>query len=66
MLKAKTCGRRSVKDKKTNWTLKTKIKSGRTNVQVKILAGARIRTLEHHARFLDALPSQVFTCANQW
>ena len=35
MLKAKTCGRRSVKDKKKNWTLKTKIKSESRNIQVK-------------------------------
>ena len=66
MFKAKICGSRSVEDKKKNWTLKTKLKPGRTNIQVKEIACPRIQSLDHHAHFLDALPShQVFTCGNQ-
>ena len=66
MFKAKICGSRSVEDKKKNWTLKTKIKPGRTNIQVKKIACPRIQSLDHHAHCLDALPShQVFTCGNQ-
>ena len=51
-----------LKTRKKNWTLKTKIKPGRTNIQVKKIACPRIQSLDHHAHFLDALPShQVLT-----
>ena len=60
MLKAKICGHRSVEDKKDQnkiWTHKYSSKK---------TACPRIRSLDHHAHFLDALPShQVFTCGNQ-
>ena len=53
MLKAKTRGRRSVKDKKKNWTLKTKIKSGSRNIQVKKTESPTIRSLDHRAHFRE-------------
>ena len=66
MLKAKKPGRRSVEDKKKKLDFEDQNKIWTHKSSRKNTCSARIRTLEHHARFLDALPSQVFTCANQW
>ena len=66
MFKAKICGRRSVEDKEKKLDFEDQNKTWTHKYSSKKIACPRIQSLDHHAHFLDALPShQVFTCGNQ-
>ena len=62
MFKAKICGSRSVEDKKKKLDFEDQNKIWTHKYSSKKIACPRIQSLDHHAHFLDALPShQVLT-----